>query len=152
MYHPANFGETGYISIEEFSNILDYLVDMRRSDNIMLLTKSGMSFANIHYPIRHNLVKYNSTVSVDSPISINFVADTEGIQGSTREMIFKPTTTTDTLNTTIEFIGSGVSSTKTHTMRDKSEYMRHCFTVPTDCSSIKIRTTSPIDSVNVYCV
>lgn len=152
MYHPANFGETGYISFSEFEKILDYLVDMRKSDKIMLLTKSGMSFADIRYPIRHNLIKDDSIVSSDSPITIGFVSDTEGIQGSTREMVFKSTLDVQSLETTVEFIGSGLLSSKTHSIIDKKEYYRHCFTVPMDCSSIKISSTSPIDSVNIYCV
>lgn len=152
MYHPANFDESGYISFKEFESILDYLAAMRDSDDILLLTKSGMSFADIRYPIRHNLIRDDSTISTDSPVTINFVADTEGIQGSTREMVFKSTLTTQSINTSVEFVGSDVYSTKTHMVNDKSKTLRHCFTVPMDCTSIKISTTSPIDSVNIYCV
>lgn len=135
MFHSNNIGETDYITMSDFTAILDYIVAERDAGRLLVLTVSGLAVADSGSDRRHDVIKTHAGSSWSE--TIPYPNYRPGINGSNRELT---ATVTGTAGATVTSkVGE---STKTHTIpASGSLNLRHPATIPTDATSLVVSIT-----------
>ncbi|ASR80273.1 tail protein [Arthrobacter phage Heisenberger] len=146
MFHAKNIGAPGYMSLEDFTLLIDYIVAQRDAGNLLVLTVSGLGVADRSTDYRDDLL----TVHSGNPFSQSFTWPQyrAGIRGSTRELTAIVTASGGATVTSV--IGE---STLTHQIPSNGDWLiRHLATIPTDVTTLTVSINATTRDAHLYSV
>ena len=96
MMHPQNIGRTGYMSLDTFTQMLDYIVDLRDSGQVMVLSQGGQAVADPSTSWRQSLALKLAGWTGDPTGKVTCTVPlgrTPGVGGGMRELVAEVTGT-----------------------------------------------------------
>ncbi|MFW0183764.1 polysaccharide deacetylase family protein [Rothia sp. CCM 9417] len=147
MWHSKPFDEEGKMSLADFEQVLDYLVEQRAHEALEVLTVSGLAVADARSDARSDALVAHASIGPFSE-SVDFARYRAGLLGSTR-----------VLTAFVEGEPGAVvtsqigDSTKTHTIPEWG-YLRifHPRTIPLDNLALTVSIDTPATDVHFYAV
>ena len=96
MMHPQNIGRTGYMSLDTFTKMLDYIVGLRDSGQVMVLSQGGQAVADPGTSWRQSLALKLAGWTGDPTGKVTYTVPlgrTPGVGGGMRELVAEVTGT-----------------------------------------------------------
>lgn len=133
MWHSNNFDLSDKMSLEEFELLLDYIVEKRDTEQLLVLTTSGLAVADINSHQRDNILQ----TSFGNPFieTVEYPQYRQSIPGSTRELICKVNG-----NPGDKIVSSVGNSRRSHTIPESGILdLRHISTIPLNTKNFVVK-------------
>lgn len=146
MWHANKIDAENHMSLKVFEEVLDYIVNLRDSGKLQVLTCSGLSVADAGSSYRDNAL----ATSEGDPFEelITYAKFRESIPGSTRELTAEISAPPG--STVTSFIGS---SKRAHLIPESGFLkLRHVATIPLDVSKLRVSIDAKASKVSLNAV
>lgn len=146
MWHSNKLDSPGCMSMDVFEQVLDYIVSLRDQGKLVVLTCSGLSFADRSSRYRDNIL----TADCGNPLNelITHAAFRSNIPGSTRELVSDIEAPPG--NEVVSTIGE---SKRKHTVPEGGRLrIRHVATIPMDIKNLRVSIDAKSSQVSLNAV
>lgn len=145
MWHGHNIDQPGCMSLDDLVSSLEYVAAEREAGNILVLTVSGMAYADSGSEVRDDLLP-ESEFDESLEHRVTYPQYRQNVPGSIRELTASVTGTPGQ-QVTSEIAGMAL----THTVPESGALkLRHVVTLPTDITALDIKISAPAHNAHCY--